>query len=83
MSTCVSSALAYRKCQNIIFHKISPACIVFIIFTFSYTRVIKKIGQQRKTNLRWSLGALMALHTAAEDYITLFKLSNLTAICAH
>ena len=49
-----------------------------------YTRVIKEIGQQGKTDLRWSLGAVMALHTAAEHYcIMLFELSNLAAIHAH
>ena len=34
-----------------------------------------------KADLRWSIGAVMALHCASEDYcITLFELSNLAAI---
>ena len=36
-----------------------------------------------KADLRWSIGAVMALHCASEDYcITLFELSNLAAIHA-
>ena len=36
-----------------------------------------------KADLRWSVGAVMALHCTSEDYcITLFELSNLAAIHA-
>ena len=34
-----------------------------------------------KADLRWNVGAVMALHCASEDYcITLFELSNLATI---
>ena len=36
-----------------------------------------------KADLRWSVGAVMALHCASKDYcMTLFELSNLTTIHA-
>ena len=49
-----------------------------------YFRLACKLGQKQNSNLKWTVTAVMVLHTAAEAYcITLFDSANLVAIHAH
>ena len=49
-----------------------------------YFRLVCKLGRKQNPNLKWTVTAVMVLHTAGEAYsITLFDSANLTAIHAH
>ena len=49
-----------------------------------YFRLVHQLGQKQNPNFKWTVTAVMALHTAAEAYcITLFDSANLVAIHAH
>ena len=60
----------------------------FILYSYQfvqmYFRLVLELGQKQNPNLKWTVAAVMALHTTAEAYcITLFDSTNLAAIHAH
>ena len=51
--------------------------------SLSVCRLVKEIGQDFKTDLRWQTAAIMALQEASEAYlVSLFEDTNLCAIHA-